>query len=328
MIARRRFLHVAASAVPVALINGGASAAVTQPMQKYEWQGMALGAPASLQFYHYDKVGAGRIARACYREIARLETLFSLFDPQSTLSQLNSAGIVRDAPADFVALMRQALSISTLTDGAFDMTVGPLWPVYENHFTSGDVTTAPDQAKLLQAAALVDYRNVVMDGSTISLKNPGMAVTLNGIAQGFITDKIAQFLRQQGLHNVLVDMGELRANGGHANGRPWEVGIAHPSMPGQMLDRVALKGQALATSGGYGTQFDRAGRYHHLFDPMTGDSAHHYQSISVIAPSAALADGLSTGFAAMPRARIAAVIARVPGVEARLVDQNGALHRI
>jgi thiamine biosynthesis lipoprotein len=115
---------------------------------------------------------------------------------------------------------------------------------------------------------------------------------------------------------VLVNMGEMRALQGHADGTPWRIGIADPDRPWHSFRTLPLVGRAIATSGGYGTVFDAGGRHHHLFDPRSGDSANYYRSVSVIAPDATTADALSTGLSALPLQAALAVVDAHPDIGA------------
>ena len=127
-----------------------------------------------------------------------------------------------------------------------------------------------------------------------------MAVSLNGIAQGYITDRIAELLRRNGFENVLVNLGEIRGVGGHPSGRRWSVGIAITPDDTGASRTLEIADQAVATSAPMGTPLNTSGTAHHLFDPRTGACAAHHQSVTVTAQTAALADAYSTAFAVMP----------------------------
>src|SRR5690606_20625021 len=126
-----------------------------------------------------------------------------------------------------------------------------------------------------------------------------MAITLNGVAQGFITDRVGGLLRSAGFDNVLVDIGEALALGRHADGAPWRAAIADPLGGNRHLFELEIGNTpgalpALATSAGSGTRFGESARLHHLLDPRTGTSASHHAGVTVAATRATLADGLST----------------------------------
>src|SRR5581483_2453513 len=155
--------------------------------------------------------------------------------------------------------------------GAFDATVQPLWEVYATHFSRADADPAgPPSGSIAAALARVGHAGVTVTPERIALARPGMAVTLNGIAQGYITDRVVELLRASGIGHTLVDMGEIRALDGHPAGRPWRVGLKDPRSERGTLRDLDLDDEALSTSGGYGTEFDRGGRFNHIFDPATG----------------------------------------------------------
>jgi FAD:protein FMN transferase len=293
---RRRFITISAAAVAATSLGlvGSASA---KPVR---WRGTALGAQASLLLHHDDEQQANQIIAACVSEISRLENIFSLYRTNSALVQLNDKGILELPPLELIQAMADCRRISDLSKGAFDVTVQPLWQLYARHFSRPDADPAgPTAAEVTKAQALVDYRAVRIGTSSISFDKPGMAVTLNGFAQGFITDRIANMLRDKGLHNVLVDIGETRALDDHPSGRPWRVGIRNPQALNKTLRTLDISDQSVATSGGYGQRFQAGSQHHHLFDPATGASSDRYASVTVIAPLAATADALSTALSGL-----------------------------
>ena len=107
-----------------------------------------------------------------------------------------------------------------------------------------------------------------------------------------------------------------RSGSGAGSGEPWIVGLEDPRAPGHVAEQVGIVNQAAATSGGYGTQFDAAGRFNHIFDPATGACATRYLSVSVVAPSATVADALSTAFSLMPMDRAAGVLKETGATDA------------
>jgi FAD:protein FMN transferase len=149
-----------------------------------------------------------------------------------------------------------------------------------------------------------------------------MAITLNGIAQGYITDRIVDLLRQEGIDRSLVDMGEIRAIGSRPDGSSWIVGLENPAAPGDVARRIALDNQAVSTSGGYGTLLDPAGRFNHIFDPATGASSWRYASVSVVAATATTADALSTAFSLLPVESVQPIVTQL-GLHAYLVMPDG-----
>lgn len=300
IVSRRRFISLSAAAAGLALLPHDAARAEGALAT---WRGQALGAVCTLQIHHTDRATADALLRRMVAEARRLERIFSLYDPASTLVALNRSGALDDPPPELVALLRESLRIGSLTGGVFDVTVQPLWMLYLAHFAApGADPAGPPEAQVREALARVDQRRLVVAPGRIVVPR-GMAVTLNGIAQGFVTDRLVDLLRAEGVDRSLVDMGEPRVIGLHPEGRPWDVAIADPG-GGPPLAVVPLVDRAMATSAPSGFRFDPPGRFNHLFQPADGRCAWRYASVSVVAGTATLADGLSTAFSMMPEEAI------------------------
>jgi len=279
-----------------------------QATETVEWRGVALGAPAKLVIQHPDRMQAKRMVDACIAEVRRLEAVFSLFDPASALCRLNAAGALEAPPLDLVRLLDESLRLARLSEGAFDPTIQPLWRLYADHFTGPAPDPAGPSPDAVEAVrALIGWQGVTVEPSHISLARKGMALSLNGIAQGYITDRVCEVLRRGGLEHVLVHMGETRALKGPAEGGAWRVGLADHG--GAALP---LTTGAVATTAPDGTRFSPT--CHHIFDPATGRSARDASPITVIAPTATLADGLSTALSATPLDARQALVGKFPDV--------------
>lgn len=280
-LTRRRALGLVAAAagLPLVLRAGRATAEVVA------WRGRALGAPASLVLHHPDRRAAERLIAGCVAELDRLEGVLSLYRPDSALSALNRAGALASPPPELVAILKDCRRFHALTAGAFDPTVQPLWRLYARHFQSGGGEGGPSAAAIADARARVGLDAVRASAARIALTRPGMALTLNGIAQGWITDRIVDRLRAAGVTSTLVDMGEIRGLG------RWRVGVSGTD------ETLVLTDGAVATSAPAGFAFDPAGRFTHLIDPRTGATPARFARVTVTAPTAAAADALSTALA-------------------------------
>lgn len=322
-LSRRRMIVIAASAAGSALLAGGRTAAAGDAVR---WRGSALGAQVWIEIHHPDRAEAERLVDLCVVDVRRLERQFSLYRPDSAISSLNRTGILVSPDADMVALLQAALHFSDLTGGAFDPTVQPLWQLYADHFAAERPDgEGPPPQKLAEALAKVGRAGLLVNRDRVALVRRGAAITLNGIAQGYATDRVVERLREAGLSTSLVNMGEIRAIGARPEGAPWRVGLADPDRPGALTETVDLVDGAVATSAGAGFRFDSEGRFTHLFDPATGRSPSRYSTVSVIAPSATEADALSTAFSLMPLSQIQDLVAVRPEVQARMVDAGGTL---
>ena len=298
---RRRFLTIAAGAL-------GVSALPAQATPLHRWRGVAMGAQATILIAHPD---AATITDRAAAEIARLEDIFSLFRPGSALMRLNADARLDAPPFELLECLALAGQVHRASAGLFDPTVQPLWALHARTHAEG---RAPDVAERAAARALTGWHRVRMDSGAIRL-DPGMALTLNGIAQGFVADRVADLLRGMGLDGILIDTGELRALGGQPDGGAWPVTL-------QGGGAVPLRDRALATSAPLGTVFDHEGRVGHILDPRSGQpSSVPWRRVSISARRAGLADALSTAACLMPLAEdVAAMVTAFDGARIEALD--------
>ncbi|WP_199261479.1 FAD:protein FMN transferase [Paracoccus binzhouensis] len=301
-IDRRRFLSIFAAALGAPLL---AHAAPRDVPGATVWRGQAMGAPVMLILNHPDRTRARALIREIRAELQRLEGLFTLYRDSSELSELNRSGLLVAPSPEMVAALRLARRVHRLTGGRFDPSIQPLWRAH----------AAGNAAAVQAARQLVGMDRIRVSDDRILLR-PGMALTLNGIAQGVITDRITALLRAGGAEHTLVDMGEIRAIGGRSAAEPWRVALAGGG-------EASLVDRAIATTEARGFTFDAAGRLPHLIDPATGAARADWARISVIADEAGLADALSTGFSLAPAGAIRAALTALPSVEVRALDGRG-----
>jgi FAD:protein FMN transferase len=183
---------------------------------------------------------------------------------------------------------------------------------------------------------LVDFRNIDASRMRIAFARRGMGITLNSLAQGFITDAIADLLRNEGFESAVVDLGEFHTIGRHPDGHPWRIGIRDGRAggfsiglsEGDVARTVELEDMALAVSGGYGTTFEPTGRFHHIFDPRSGASANALVDVAVIGRRATAANGLSTAICVAGEERAPALLAAWPGTRAIVTRLDGTVAMI
>ncbi|AWM85410.1 FAD:protein FMN transferase [Microvirga sp. 17 mud 1-3] len=322
LLSRRRVIGISAAAAGLSLLPFGRAARAEARL--VTWQGHAMGAVATLQIHHHDRATAERLVERSLAELRRMEEIFSLYRDDSTLSVLNRQGMLVAPPAELVALLEECGRYGALTGGAFDPTVQALWTLYRDHFTApGADPRGPSEASVGSALERVGFGHIAFDRNRIAFAHRGMGLTLNGIAQGYVTDRVVDILREGGITSSLVDMGESRAIGAHPDGSPWRVGIADPDHPERVDAVLEAVDRAVATSGAYGFRFDPDGRFNHLLDPRTGSSARLYRSVTVVMPTATAADALSTAFSLLPEEAIAETLRRIGTGEVRLTTDSG-----
>ena len=314
---RRRAITIAAAAAGLALLPAPLRRPAALPL--LQWRGRALGTEAAILLHHPDRARALRLVALAMAEIERLEDQFSLYRAHSALRRLNRLGVLPRPSFDMLRLLAASRRYGDLSGGAFDVSVQPLWTLHARHFARPDADPAGPPRRAVEAAlGLVDYRAMDLDSGSVALGRPGMALTLNGIAQGYITDRVAELLRAHGMERVLVDLGEIRALG-EPGDRPWRIAFDHPGVTHSTLE---LTDGAVATSASTGTPLG-AGGHHHLFDPRSGRSAQNWAAVTVVAASATAADALSTALYGMTLAGAQRLVSGLGGVKAFLTQADG-----
>ncbi|MBV7410073.1 FAD:protein FMN transferase [Maritimibacter sp. DP1N21-5] len=275
---RRRFLAVSAAAIAASRVTAATPVAM--------WRGPALGTLAEVRLVGVDDPDP--VFARVEAELARIDRLFSLYRSDSALVRLNRDGWLEAPDPAILELLSLSRAMHHATEGAFDPTVQPLFALHASCAAEGRV---PAVEEIEAARALVSFDQVTFDMTTVRLARPGVALTLNGIAQGYATDQLAALLRDEGLRDVMVDAGEVAGIGNGPEGKGWRV-----RLPGS---DIRLRGQAVATSSATGTLVDPALGTGHIFDPLDRRRP-STATISVIHDSAAIADALSTAAIVMP----------------------------
>jgi thiamine biosynthesis lipoprotein len=323
---RRRALRIVAAVAGLPLLIAAVRA--TAPKGRfYSWRGEVLDAVSEVALWHTNAAFAQRTILRVRLEIERLERIFSLYRQDSEISRLNAAGMLSKPAPELRELVEASQRLGEISDGAFDISVQPLWRLYEAHFWSRTAIQPDLAARAREVAhALVDFRKIDSGAASIGFARPGMAITLNSLAQGYITDAVADLLRNEGFESAMVDLGEISTLGRHPDGRPWRLGIRDLGIRnrwGSDNRVVELADLALAVSGGYGTVFEPSGRFHHIFDPHTAASANGLVDVAVIGPRATTANGLSTAICVAGEAQASRLLAAYPGTQAILTRPDG-----
>lgn len=320
---RRRFLLSAAATGACLIGRPRVFAAETPPLQKVTRTTFAMGTKMSLTALHPDPKIAAAAIETAWSEIAIIDQVMSLYQPDSQICQLNSAGRLADPHPCLVEILRAADEISRATDGAFDVSVQPLWEIYA---AAKKRDERPDSAAVEHAKRLVDYRKLSVTQREITL-GPGQKITLNGIAQGYAADSAVAALRKHGIANALINTGEVAAIGRRMDGEPWTVGIQHPRIGDAYVAIAPLQDQSMATSGDYQTTFTEDRISHHIFDPHTGRSPGELASVSVVGPSATTADALATAIFVLGHEKGVKLLEQFQRMSALFVFKDGSVQR-
>lgn len=260
---------------------------------------------------------------AALAEMGRLSAILTRYSTDGPLAELHRVGWLASPQPELVTVIQAAADYNRLTDGAFDITVAP---VLDRIKTDFDKTgRAPSRGELAGLMKLVDGSGVEASASLVSLPRQGMALTLDGLAKGYIVDRAAAVLKSRGVNQALINAGGDIVALGQKGARPWRIGIIDPSLGKGRGPVVDLAGAAMATSGNYEVYFDAEKLHHHIIDPASGQSPRNTVSATVRAASCLRADALSTSLFCLPTGQGAKLLPRL-GASALVIDRRG--HRV
>ena len=327
---RRRFLLALGATGASAAFGGGLwylaksgeVARLPAGLQSAKRTGRALGADVSILALHEDPVVAAKAIDAAFAEIDTVESVMSLYRPDSQISRLNEKRELLKPHPYMVQVLREANAVSAASNGAFDVTVQPLWTLYANFAVTGHT---PGTSDIDRVRKHVDWRQVEVADDRIRLKGSGTAITLNGIAQGFAADRVIAALTANGIRHALVNTGEIGIMGKRGDGECWKIGVQDPRHRDVLIRRVRLEGRCMATSGDYEMAFTPDYVNNHIFDPHTGRSPQAFQSVTVAARTGLEADALSTAVFAAGLERGLKLIESTPGADGFFVLKNGQI---
>jgi thiamine biosynthesis lipoprotein len=315
-------------AVPIGLCLGRpiepAADALKHGRDEYRvWESRrALGTFVSITAVHSSKHQAQAAIAAAYAEIDRLSRLLNRFEASTAVALLNRQGWLDDVPPELEEVVARALHHFELSGGAFDISVQPVVDLYRITHALGK-TLPPPAAALREALALVDARDILLERRRLRLERPGMGITLDGIAKGYVVDRASAVLSKHGIRSHLVNAGgDIRTRGHGRDQRPWRVAIQDPDKGGDRPAVLQLTDSAVATSGNYEVYYDQEKLFHHIADPVTGHSPGPTASVSVLARNATDADALSTGLFVMEPRSAVQLVDSLPGCECLVLAPN------
>jgi len=257
-------------------------------MVRLEASANAMGSTYTVAVYGDDRVRMEAAVNEGFEEVQRLDRMLSNYRPGSEWSQMNRYAAERPVkvPPELFQLLSACLEYSRRSEGAFDISVGPLMKVWGFYKGSGRL---PHRAEVQSALSRVGYRNILLDSAngTVRFARPGVELDPGGIGKGYAVDRMADVLRNNGIKIALVSAAgsSIYALGAPPGETGWRVDIKNPKDTRKSVAEVFLKNESMSTSGSYEKFFWAEGRvYSHIMDPRTGYPAAGTLSVSVIAP--------------------------------------------
>jgi thiamine biosynthesis lipoprotein len=256
------------------------------------------------------------------------EARLSRYQPASDASRISAGAGRSPVPVSTTTLnvLRLSAEVSRLSGGAFDVTIGPLVLLWKDGAKFGRI---PDSSAVERAQRKVDWTAVKLDGKNRTVTLPeGMAVDLGGLAKGYIVDRAVEALKTAGIDAGIVEAGgDLSAFGRPLGRDGWRVGVQDPRNPSlaKPVAVLSIRDKAIATSGHY-RRFSKieGRRFSHIIDPRTGRPVENeLLSITLIAPTCALADGLATAVGVLGEKKGLALVDALSGVDCLLIKDDG-----
>jgi len=283
--------------------------------------------------YHITYASSKDLKPTIETELQDFDAALSMFNPNSTISQINRAGKekmdLNKAPRT-LKVIEESIKISELTHGAFDITVAPLVNAWGFGFKHIDHVSQQNIDSLRQ---FVGYRLLQLHNGILSKADSRVQLDASAVAKGYACDVVAELLRKNGVKNYLIEIGgEMVLSGKNPNGTEWRVGIDEPiddttSTDMKWKQKLILTDRAIATSGNYRRFYEKNGKkYAHTIDPATGYPVQHsLLSATVVAKDCLTADALATSFMVMGVDSAMALAERLPDVEGFFIYHDGCL---
>lgn len=268
------------------------------------------------------------ILKNCLALASEYEKLLSRTIEGSDIDRINTAkGASVEVDIRTVELIARGLYYGDLSGGRFDISVAPasiLW-----NFKT-DAPALPDVSALERAVALIDYKKVHVDGKTIQLKDGDMEIELGAIAKGYIADRMADYLREQGVKSAIIDLGgNIYALGTKPDGNEWRIGVQSPfkERGNEIIGNLYVQNKSVVTSGIYERYFVLDGTlYHHILNTETGYPVEsELSAVTIVSDLSVDGDGISTTVFALGLEEGLALIERLPGVEAVFITKDGTV---
>ena len=307
-----------------------------QELKLFKKAVLSMGTVFEVSIYTADKYIAEKVFNDIVQEINRLDYLMSNYKKESVLSKLNKNATTEPADCnnELAYVIEQSIQYSDITDGAFDITIGPLMKMWGFYKKQGRI---PGKEELESVLESVSYKNIIIEEKvikslsknpvtvkTVFFKNTGTQIDLGGIGKGYAVDMATRVLKQNGINSALINFaGNIYTMGTPPGKDSWVIGLQHPRESEGLLGLFEIKDKAVSTSGDYEKFFTIEGkRYSHIIDPRTGYPVKDIVSVTIVTDNATRADALSTGVFVLGLEKGMTLIEKLPDVEGIIIYED------
>ncbi|KGK98178.1 membrane protein [Methanococcoides methylutens] len=281
----------------------------------------------TIAIYDLNEEHAVQTIDKAFVRVGDVDDVMSSYKNDSQASILNERSRLEGASSDLIYVIERSMYYSTISNGAFDITIMPVLDLWASKFSPGGTYQPPTQEEINTTLELVDYRMITIEDGNISME-PGMKIALGGIAKGYAVDQAIETLTSQGITSCFVDAGgDGRYIGTKPDGTMWTVGLQNPDKQGDFITVMQLEDLAVATSGNYERYFSDAAKVSHISDPRTGYSVNELISATVITETAMDADALATTVFVLGKDEGMELIETLEGVECLIITSDKRILR-
>jgi len=263
-------------------------------------------------------------------EIKRIEKLLTTYAEDSETNLINKFAGIRpvEVSEETLALIERSLRISSVTQGAFDISYGSVDKTLWNFDTT--MTALPSKAAAKNSVRLINYKNIILDkeASTVFLKEEGMRIGFGGIGKGYAAERAKAILQAAGVKSGVVNAsGDLTTWGTQPNGDKWTIGIVHPAFANNIFSYMNISGLSVATSGNYEKFILIDGqKYSHTINPKTGLPVTGIKSVTIVSTNAEIADAMATPVMIMGIHAGIDMINQIKDIEVIVIDDDNKLY--
>ncbi len=285
-----------------------------------------MGTAIRVELWCDDRAAGDAAIDAVIDEMHRIDGAMSPYKADSELSRLNREAAFAPVAVseELFGLVARAITFSHLSGGAFDITYAAIGHLYDYRRS-----IRPSDEAIADAQAAVGYQRLILDAATHTIRytREGVRIDLGGFAKGHAVENAAAILAHRGIEHAIVTAGGDSRLLGDRRGRPWNIAVRDPRRVGEVVALLPLENAAISTSGDYERFFEEDGvRHHHLIDPRTGRSPRNVHSVTIVAADGLTSEALSKTVFVLGVEQGLALIDRLPGVDAVVIDAAGALH--
>lgn len=263
-------------------------------------------------------------------EIRRIEYLISDWKSETQISEVNRNAGISPVKVDqeVLELTKRAIHLSEITNGAFDISFAAMDRIWK---FDGSMEEMPTREAIKKSVEKVGYKNIVLDSvdNTIFLRLPGMKIGFGALGEGYAADRCKALMLKKGVQAGIINgTGDMNTWGKQLNGKPWNIAIKNPFKANQLLSVISLNEGAITTSGSYEKFVEFYGkRYSHIINPKTGYPATGLISVTVLGPSAEVANGFSTSIMVLGKEKGVELIKNFPDYQYLIITESGKIFK-